>query len=120
MVVFVGCWVAGVLVIWQVFVCGLQGPQWWLDFEVMNACFLLRWCWSPTTTLCKLPHHISLSLPPSCTITQSNTHVGAYAAYDLQWQMEELLMERPDLDKLATCVALLRVSERRVREGVMQ
>jgi hypothetical protein len=35
---------------------------------------------------------------------------GAYAAYDLAWQMEELLAEEPDLDKLANCVALLRVS----------
>ena len=35
---------------------------------------------------------------------------GAYAAYDLAWQMEEVLAEEPDLDKLANCVALLRVS----------
>jgi hypothetical protein len=34
---------------------------------------------------------------------------GAYAAYDLAWQMEEVLLEEPDLDKLANCVALLRV-----------
>lgn len=35
---------------------------------------------------------------------------AVYPAYDLAWQMEELLMEEPDLDKLAACVALLRVS----------
>lgn len=34
---------------------------------------------------------------------------GGYGAYDLAWQMEELLAETPDLDKLANCVALLRV-----------
>jgi hypothetical protein len=37
---------------------------------------------------------------------------AVYPAYDLAWQMEELLMETPDLDKLAGCVALLRVSVR--------
>jgi hypothetical protein len=35
---------------------------------------------------------------------------AVYPAYDLAWQMEELLMEVPDLNKLASCVALLRVS----------
>lgn len=35
---------------------------------------------------------------------------AVYPAYDLAWQMEELLMEAPDLNKLASCVALLRVS----------
>jgi hypothetical protein len=35
---------------------------------------------------------------------------GVYPAYDLAWQMEELLMETPDLDKLASCIALQRVS----------
>uniref|UniRef100_A0A383VNI3 SET domain-containing protein n=1 Tax=Tetradesmus obliquus TaxID=3088 RepID=A0A383VNI3_TETOB len=37
---------------------------------------------------------------------------GAYAAYDLAWQMEEVLAEEPDLDKLANCVALLRIFAR--------
>lgn len=36
---------------------------------------------------------------------------GVYGAYDLAWQMEELLAETPDLDKLANCVALLRVRQ---------
>lgn len=35
---------------------------------------------------------------------------AVYPAYDQAWQMEELLMESPDLNKLASCVALLRVS----------
>jgi hypothetical protein len=34
---------------------------------------------------------------------------AVYPAYDLAWQMEELLMDTPDLDKLSSCVALLRV-----------
>lgn len=34
---------------------------------------------------------------------------AVYPAYDLAWQMEELLQETPDLTKLANCVALLRV-----------
>ena len=37
---------------------------------------------------------------------------AAYAAHDLAWQMEELLMEEPDLDKLAACVALQRMFAR--------
>ncbi|KAF6265159.1 hypothetical protein COO60DRAFT_1697986 [Scenedesmus sp. NREL 46B-D3] len=37
---------------------------------------------------------------------------GAYAGYDLAWQMEEVLAEEPDLDKLANCVALLRIFAR--------
>jgi hypothetical protein len=34
---------------------------------------------------------------------------GAYAAYELAWQMEEVLLEELDPGKLANCVALLRV-----------
>lgn len=34
---------------------------------------------------------------------------AVYPAYDLAWQMEDLLMDEPDLDKLASCVALQRV-----------
>jgi hypothetical protein len=34
---------------------------------------------------------------------------AAYPAYARAWQMEELLMEEPDLNKLASCIALLRV-----------
>lgn len=36
---------------------------------------------------------------------------GVYNAFDFLWLMEELVeMETPNLDKLANCVALLRVS----------
>jgi hypothetical protein len=35
---------------------------------------------------------------------------SVYNAYDLSWQMEELLSEAPDLNKLANCVSMLRVS----------
>jgi hypothetical protein len=34
---------------------------------------------------------------------------AAYGAFDLAWQMEELLAEEPDLDLLMACVALQRV-----------
>eukprot|EP00878_Enallax_costatus_P019364 GHUV01020427.1.p1 GENE.GHUV01020427.1~~GHUV01020427.1.p1 ORF type:complete len:382 (+),score=138.94 GHUV01020427.1:815-1960(+) len=37
---------------------------------------------------------------------------GVYAAYDLAWQMEELLQDTPDLDRLTNCVALLRLFAR--------